>query len=128
MPGPANPAMQGAAQKGGRYIGKFNKMTLCYSCVFTRKASKMTIFFRIINQTQYFRPFLISFIFFLFENSINYIIKFTSVTFNYILHTSLYSIPIVEIIFMAKKIINIINYITIVKKKFLGMHSYMFKL
>ena len=25
MPGPANPAMQGAAQKGGRHIGKSKK-------------------------------------------------------------------------------------------------------
>ena len=32
-------------------------MTLCYGCVFTRKASKMTIFFRIFIQTHYFNQF-----------------------------------------------------------------------
>ena len=37
-------------------------MLLCYSYVFSRKASKMTIFWRIFNKTHYFRSFLSSFI------------------------------------------------------------------
>ena len=36
MPGPANPAMQGAAQKGGRHIGKFKKW-LYVTVVFSRE-------------------------------------------------------------------------------------------
>ena len=40
-----------------RVGGKFRKMTLCYSCVLTRKASKSTVFLRIFNQLHYFRPF-----------------------------------------------------------------------
>ena len=58
MPGPANPAMQaGGAQKGGRHIGKFKKRLLfmLQLCFHVKSLYKMTIFFRIFNQTHNFR-------------------------------------------------------------------------